>query len=1100
MDYKYKAFISYSHKDAAIAESIQEMLESYRVPRGRRQGNDRKIGKVFRDQSDLPMTDDLPQTICDELNASEYLIVIGSPNAYLSNWVRREIDFFLQNHRRDNVLMVVAHGDPEVVRRQLLPEYAEPYFLDLSQSDVKELRRNRKPDFVRLCAKLLGCNPDDLVRRDQERDRKRRWSWIGGISAVALTIIAILLWSNLQIDAKNRELEQQNQEILVNMAWDQLESGERAEAIKTALRALDGRSYHAPAEEVLIRSLGYFEEEALESMVSKTVLEHVNPVSDFCLSQDGSRLFLIDINDDVVCFDTATGEMLWDQRALVGQMMEPSEGYASPNAYSIRFGDKAVSVSGEYLIIHDYRTNVLALSQQTGELLWHHEDTDGAMNPWRTVYVSGDQNTLAYVEQTEDSHEIIFVDIPSGDMVQRVRVADEDHWNSLGEVPNLVFRGSSADIHTGGALNSDGSKFAGSVVEEYADGSTALCYYLADRNTGECQVISRQESVVETYGFGVSVDFTDDGQTLTVIRTNVEMEYINEQQMQVMNPADPNERFAYTVEKIDLSDHRLLWSVHTPSDPAGDFTYIHQIPRLYLSDQIIINANEYLYALNAQTGVVNFAVKLEDMVLDLLTVGSDSFAVILENGTYTVYRSVQDGVEAAGISHLLGPIEQVESSAHGLIQTADTGSFVAAVPEDQGQCIEISRIVTMDGLHQCVDTGLSSADLLLSDTYVSFPDEDSLLLGRGILLNENAGTGDLVSSWVRGSSYALIDVNTNQVLRMLEIPFQGFLGCLLPGNRILFLYDNTGNLFYYNMDSDGWGTLYEGYERVQDENGEEIVQSLDLISALAVRTSDQAVMDAICFDEEILLVVVDTSQHVKSDTLPYPEDYPNGITYWIDAGCNGYIGMPYIKNGQDMISGCAFLNSLDLQWKMRSFEDYGGMHKIWFSESRDLYAGLTGQKTIDIFEIESGKRVCQIPFALPHSALASVRFLMDDRYLLLQTITEQISICDTSTGEIVYTEWDEALTSTAQLYCVEDPAHSRLYIRKEHNGTVGDSASCIDTRTWTKIADIPGFVTLDPRSNTIYRMVDIPDELDRLVACRLPGTEELISVARQLVG
>lgn len=1099
MDYKYKAFISYSHKDAAAAQQLQEMLESYRVPRGCGQGIGRKIGRVFLDQSDLPVTDDLPRTICDQLNASEYLLVIGSPDAAASGWVRKEIVFFLQNHSRDRVLLVVAKGNPEAVRRQLLPEYTEPYFLDLSRSEMKALRRDRKPDFVRLCAKLLGCDPDDLVMRDRERDRKRRRSWIGGISAVALTIIAILLWSNLQIEAKNRELEQQNQEI-VNMAWDQLESGERAEAVKTALKVLDGRPYHAPAEEVLISALGYFEEEALESMVSKSVLEHVNPVSDFCLSQDGSRLFLIDINDDVVCFDTATGEMLWDQRALVGQMMEPAEGYASPNAYSIRFGDKAVSVSGEYLIIHDYRTNVLALSQQTGELLWRHEDTDGAMNPWRTVYVSGDQNTLAYVEQTQDSHEIIFVDIPTGNMVQRVRVADEGHWNSVGEVPNLVFRGSSADIHTGGTLNADGSKFVGSVVEEYADGSTALCYYLADRNTGNCQVISRQESAVETYGFGVSVDFTDDGQTLTVIRTNVEMEYINELQMQVVNPADPNKRFAYTVEKIDLSDHRLLWSVHTPSDPAGDFTYIHQIPRLYLSDQIIINANEYLYALNAQTGAVNFAVKLEDMVLDLLLVGSDSFAVILENGTYTVYRAVQDGVEEAGISHMLGPIEQVESSAYGLTQTGDTGSFVAAVPEDQGQCIAISRIVTMDGLYHTVDTGVTGGDILLSDIDVSFPDEDSLLLGKGILFNEGAGTGTYLTDLLYGYSYALIDTNTNQMQKMVEVKSYTYENCWLPGNRLLFQYDNTGNLFYYDMDADGWGTLYEGYERVQDENGEEIIQSLDLISALAVRTSDQALMDAICFDEEILLVVVDTARKVKSDILPYPEDYPRGITCWITAGSNGYIGMPYMKNGQEMLSGCAFLNTLDLQWKMHSFEDFGGMHSIWFSESRDLYAGLTGQKTIDIFEIESGKRVCRIPFALPHSALASVRFLMDDRYILLQTATEQIIICDTATGEIVYTEWDEALDSTAQLYCVEDPANSRLYIRKEHNGSVDDSASCIDTRTWTKIADIPGFVTLDPRSNTIYRIADMPDGPDRLVACRLPGTEELISAAHQLVG
>ena len=53
-EYQYDAFISYRHLplDMAIASQTQKLLENYKPPKDI--GKDRAIGKLFRDQTELP--------------------------------------------------------------------------------------------------------------------------------------------------------------------------------------------------------------------------------------------------------------------------------------------------------------------------------------------------------------------------------------------------------------------------------------------------------------------------------------------------------------------------------------------------------------------------------------------------------------------------------------------------------------------------------------------------------------------------------------------------------------------------------------------------------------------------------------------------------------------------------------------------------------------------------------------------------------------------------------------------------------------------------------------------------------------------------------
>ena len=68
MERNYTAFISYRHKplDMAVAEKLHQVIEGYRIPRALA-GERKKLGLVFRDKEELPVSGDLNKDICEAL-------------------------------------------------------------------------------------------------------------------------------------------------------------------------------------------------------------------------------------------------------------------------------------------------------------------------------------------------------------------------------------------------------------------------------------------------------------------------------------------------------------------------------------------------------------------------------------------------------------------------------------------------------------------------------------------------------------------------------------------------------------------------------------------------------------------------------------------------------------------------------------------------------------------------------------------------------------------------------------------------------------------------------------------------------------------------
>jgi tetratricopeptide (TPR) repeat protein len=228
-DYKYFAFISYSHADEAVCRWLHRALETYRVPK-RLVGRATEFGPVpprlvplFRDRDELSGAAELGTRITAALEASQHLIVICSPAAARSRWVDEEIRTFKRLGRADRVLTVIAAGEPHsstvpgqeslecfapALRFVVEPDGslstrpAEPMAVDLRPG--KDGRANAK---LKLVAGLLGIGFDELKRRDQRR-QQRRMLVVTAASVAGMLVtgaLAVSAWVARQDAVRNRD-------------------------------------------------------------------------------------------------------------------------------------------------------------------------------------------------------------------------------------------------------------------------------------------------------------------------------------------------------------------------------------------------------------------------------------------------------------------------------------------------------------------------------------------------------------------------------------------------------------------------------------------------------------------------------------------------------------------------------------------------------------------------------------------------------------------------------------------------------------------------------------------------------------------------------
>ena len=210
--FKYRAFLSYSHRDTNWAKRLHRALEAYRIDKdlvGRDTAHGpvpKTLRPIFRDREDFSAGHSLSEQTLAALEASQFLIVICSPNAAKSPYVNEEIRCFKAFGRATRLIPVIVDGEPGAAQRDCFPpalrfklgadgtltdEREEPIAADARpQGDGKEIAKQK------VVAGLLGLGLDEVMRRAERAGKRRNLLRMGGATiAAAVIAMAAVGWT-----------------------------------------------------------------------------------------------------------------------------------------------------------------------------------------------------------------------------------------------------------------------------------------------------------------------------------------------------------------------------------------------------------------------------------------------------------------------------------------------------------------------------------------------------------------------------------------------------------------------------------------------------------------------------------------------------------------------------------------------------------------------------------------------------------------------------------------------------------------------------------------------------------------------------------------
>ena len=198
--FKYYAFISYSHKDKEIAKKLQKFLQSWHLPSKLQKSYPelpKKLSPVFIDESNL-VGIGLQEALQKNLDASNYLIVICSPNSAESKYVNQEVAHFIEIGRKAHIIPLIVDGEPyakdpskECFTSALLALQKEYEILGIDMTKF-----GRRDSFLRVIATMLGLDLDNFISWEA-RERKRKRIIFASVAAVFVIIevmLVMLIW------------------------------------------------------------------------------------------------------------------------------------------------------------------------------------------------------------------------------------------------------------------------------------------------------------------------------------------------------------------------------------------------------------------------------------------------------------------------------------------------------------------------------------------------------------------------------------------------------------------------------------------------------------------------------------------------------------------------------------------------------------------------------------------------------------------------------------------------------------------------------------------------------------------------------------------
>jgi WD40 repeat protein len=219
----YDAFMSYGHGiDGTVAPLFQRELERFGKPWYRI-----RALRVFRDNANLSATPALWQSIEYALSESRWFVLLASPAAARSEWVDKEVAWWLKHRSADKLLVVLTGGDlnwdaqsdtiDRATTTALPPSLIdslrqEPRWVDLrwlrTKTDVAGTDTRMLDNVADVASAITEKPKDDVVGEHVRQHRRTKRTVRGAITVLALLLIASAISTVVAVDRGNAAVEQ----------------------------------------------------------------------------------------------------------------------------------------------------------------------------------------------------------------------------------------------------------------------------------------------------------------------------------------------------------------------------------------------------------------------------------------------------------------------------------------------------------------------------------------------------------------------------------------------------------------------------------------------------------------------------------------------------------------------------------------------------------------------------------------------------------------------------------------------------------------------------------------------------------------------------
>src|SRR4051812_36969262 len=348
---KYDGFISYSHAgDDKLAAALNSGLHRLARP-----WNRLRALRIFRDRTSLAANPALWTSIEAALDGSRFFLLLASPQAAKSDWVPKEVEWWLANRSPDHVLVVWTDGRlawsrdtndfnwdvTDCLPPQLKGVFKhEPLYVDLrwarDDHDLS-LRNSRfRGAVLDLAAPLHGRAKDALDGDDVRQYRKFRRVQVIGVALIVLTaLIAVFMAYRSNQNARRAEDATQRESKERQRAEEQRDEANRQKNIALA-RQLAARSQVLTSQrgtllntaallavEAMRRTPSLEADQALRpvlALLPKRIVEipcaNAGEVQTGAFSPNGELLATVAKDQMIIVWSTRTGERIREEKEL----------------------------------------------------------------------------------------------------------------------------------------------------------------------------------------------------------------------------------------------------------------------------------------------------------------------------------------------------------------------------------------------------------------------------------------------------------------------------------------------------------------------------------------------------------------------------------------------------------------------------------------------------------------------------------------------------------------------------------------------------------------------------------------------------------------